>query len=107
MWISLGMVEWCKPFWFTLTLTLTTDHFLVVLCLELISYITNNFPQMSFMLDNKICYMTHITYLLSLAETSFHWLRHILMSNSDELNLVKTGKHQDFSVLTDSQNRLN
>ena len=74
MWISLGMAEWCIPFWFTLTLTLTTDLFLVVLCLELISYIANNFPQISFMLDNNICYMTHIIYLISLAETSFHWL---------------------------------
>ena len=69
MWISLGMAEWCIPFWFTLTLTLTTDLFLVALCLELISYITNNFPQMSFMLDNNILgYVETIQLILGVTD---------------------------------------
>ena len=41
--------------------------------------------QSLYLLHIPHCYMTHIKYLLWLAETSLHWLWHILMSNSDEL----------------------
>ena len=61
VWITLGMSEWCIPFWVTLTLTLTSDlisrffvsSFLCFSYLEhnIIFFITNNFPQMCLMLD--------------------------------------------------------
>ena len=51
MLIPLGMGEWCIPFWVTLTLTLTSGLILGFSCLEHISYITANFPQMCLMLD--------------------------------------------------------
>ena len=44
--IPLGMVEWCIPFWVTLTLTLTSGLISSFSC-----YITAIFPQMCLMLD--------------------------------------------------------
>ena len=51
MLIPLGMAEWCVPFWVTLTLTLTSGLISMFKCLEHISFITANFPQMCLMLD--------------------------------------------------------
>ena len=70
MWIPLHMAEWCIPFWFTLTLTLTSDLISRFLYLDRNSFITNNLPQMCLMLDQFLwghssCYceiscLTHI-----------------------------------------------
>ena len=43
VWISLGIAEWCITFWVNLSLTLTSG---LISCLEHISYITANVPQM-------------------------------------------------------------
>ena len=61
MLIPLGMAEWCISFWVTLTLTLTSGLISRFLCLEHISYLTANFPQMCLMLDQFLLGIRHVT----------------------------------------------
>ena len=50
--------------------------------------------------NQKICYITPIKDLLWLAVTSFHWFWQILMSTSDELNLVQDRLTSGFGSAT-------
>ena len=55
------MAKFCIPFWFTLTLTLPSELISRCLYLENISYITNNFPQISLMLVQFLWGIHHVT----------------------------------------------
>ena len=80
----------CIPFWVTLTLTLTSDIISRFLCLEHISYITNDFPQMCLMLDQFLlghsscyCYMSYL-FIFQSFWISLHQILKVLMSERDD-----------------------
>ena len=85
--IPLGMAEWCIPFWVTLTLTLTSGLILGFSCLEHISYITANFPQMCLMLDQFLLgHSSHdcdISCFLKIQTYKFVTWIHCKYSNTD------------------------
>ena len=81
MLIPLGMAKWCIPFLVTLTLTLTLASFLGLSCLEHISYIKANFPQMCLMPDqflwghsSRDCDISCFSLKLQLFLSSINWM---------------------------------
>ena len=76
--IPLGIVEWYITFWVTFTLTLTSGLISrFFLCLEHISYITANFPQMCHTLDqfllghsSRVCDISCLNCITVLAKVT-------------------------------------
>ena len=85
--IPLGMVEWCIPFWVTLTLTFTSG-----LISSFLYYITAIFPQMCLMLDQFLwghssrvcdisCSLKDISWTTGPNSNNFTWMFPMMASS--------------------------
>ena len=105
------MAKWCIPFWVTFTLTFTScliSRFF--LCLEHISYITANFPQMCLMLDQFLwghsshdCDISCYEQLKFHAQLSWAWKKFYYLRARKEEKHIWAGKSLILAELVSSK----